>query len=693
MDHSEERLHALDAVRASALLLGIVLHGTMSFMPALASLGWPIVDASPSGSLQFTFFVIHLFRMTAFFVIAGFFAHLLCQRRGVSGFIKDRSKRVLLPLAVGWIVITPIVIAIFVWAATSKTGTPMTPPPRPDGAFAVPLMHLWFLYVLALFYLAMLSVRQLALKFMDGNALRARADAIVEWLMRSRLAPLILALPVAATLALRPRWNAFEGIPTPDQSLIPTLPAFVGYGVAFTFGWLLHRQQALLSVLKRSWLAYAVAAILITTSVMILGADVRIPIAASAVAYAVGSWVCTFALIGMTMRLLSAHRPWIRYLADASYWLYLAHLPLVFALQTWMAEWPLHWSIKFPLLMVIATVLLLASYHYLVRNTIIGETLNGRRYATRRVGEAPPSAAPPSATHAGPLARLCNVKKSYGATMALDGLDLEIGRGELLALLGPNGAGKSTAIALLLGLERPDSGDISLFGESPDSLAARRQTGIMMQEVTLPAELRVRELLDLTASYYAAPMTPEAAMAMTQTSALAERPYGKLSGGQKRQVQFAMAICGRPQLLFLDEPTVGLDIKARERMWRTIRELLRGGCSMVLTTHYLEEAEALADQVVVVAKGKVISSGSVNDMRSLVSRRRIECATATPIGTIEQWPEVEAAVRSGDRIQITTAQAEIVVRRLLEHDASLSELEVRRAGLSEAFTELTQEAA
>jgi ABC-2 type transport system ATP-binding protein len=154
-----------------------------------------------------------------------------------------------------------------------------------------------------------------------------------------------------------------------------------------------------------------------------------------------------------------------------------------------------------------------------------------------------------------------------------------------------------------------------------------------------------------------------------------------------------MAICGRPQLLFLDEPTVGLDIKAREVMWSTIRQLVRGGCSIVLTTHYLEEAEALANRVIVVAKGKVIASGTVNEMRSLVSRRRIHCVTKISGAHIEAWPEVTAVAQHDGRVEITTAHAEAVVRRLLAEDDSLSELEIHRAGLSEAFTELTQEAA
>jgi ABC-type Mn2+/Zn2+ transport system ATPase subunit len=595
MHNDQHRFHALDAVRAFALLLGIVLHGTMSFMPGLTSVGWPIVDSSQSEFLQMVFFVIHVFRMTTFFVIAGFFAHLLFHRRGAAGFIKDRSKRVLVPLIVGWLAIAPLVIAVFIWAAY---GTPraVTPPMTPNTPLAVPLMHFWFLYVLALLYVAVLATRQAVLGLLDRGSLRARIDAVVAWMLRTRVAVILLALPVALCLYSYAAWIPFAGIPTPDQSLIPNLPAFVGYAVAFSFGWLLHRQTSLLETLQRAWFGYLCVAIALTAiSILMLGgvAGMNINQGAARLAFAsvygVASWCWTFAIIGGAMRFLSANRPKVRYLADSSYWLYLLHLPLVFALQQAMSNWPLHWSIKFPLLLAVATTLLLASYHYFVRSTFIGEMLNGRRYPRSSIAahqdETTMHGHPAAATSAKPLAVLRAAQKRYGATVALDGLDIEVGRGELVAVLGPNGAGKSTAIALLLGLQRPDSGTAQLFGESPESLDARRQTGVMMQEVTLAPELKVRELIDLTASYYAAPLTPEAAMEITNTADLAQRPYGKLSGGQKRQVQFAMAICGRPQLLFLDEPTVGLDIKAREMMWHTIRQLVRGGCSIVLTTH------------------------------------------------------------------------------------------------------------
>lgn len=291
------------------------------------------------------------------------------------------------------------------------------------------------------------------------------------------------------------------------------------------------------------------------------------------------------------------------------------------------------------------------------------------------------------------LAELSGVHKSYGKTMALDGLNLHVRGGELLAVLGPNGAGKTTAISLLLGLQQPDSGSVGLFGQSPKRVEARRYIGVMMQEVALAEELRVREHIDLVASYYPNPLTPDAVLEMTHTTSLADRPYGKLSAGQKRQVQFAVAVCGRPRLLFLDEPTVGLDVQARAIMWVTLRQLVKDGASIVLTTHYIEEAEALADRVVVLAKGRLIASGTVDEMRALITRKRISCATSVAVERIESWPGVESVTRNQQRLHITASNAEAVTRQLLNTDSDLQELEVHRAGLADAFTELTQEVA
>ena len=282
---------------------------------------------------------------------------------------------------------------------------------------------------------------------------------------------------------------------------------------------------------------------------------------------------------------------------------------------------------------------------------------------------------------------------SYGKTVALAGLDLDVRSGELLALLGPNGAGKSTAISLWLGLLEPDQGAVQLFGRSPLDVESRRQVGVMMQEVGLTPELRVRELVDLTASYYPAPLSTDDALRLTHTEALAHRLYAKLSAGQKRQVQFALAICGRPQLLFLDEPSVGLDLEARETMWRTIRSLIAQGCSIVLTTHYLEEAEALADRVAVLSAGRLIASGTVDEIRSVVSRKQITCRTALAADVVRSWPDVVAVTGQSGRLQITVIDGERVLRQLLAADASVRDVEIRHAGLAEAFVELTKEAA
>lgn len=291
------------------------------------------------------------------------------------------------------------------------------------------------------------------------------------------------------------------------------------------------------------------------------------------------------------------------------------------------------------------------------------------------------------------VAELSGATKRFGNVLALDGLNLEVRAGELFALLGPNGAGKTTAISLFLGFYAPDGGSARLFGRSPQSIDVRRRIGVMMQEAALAPELRVREQVDMVASYYPDPLSSDAALEMTGTAPLAKRPYGKLSTGQKRQVQFAMAMVGRPRLLFLDEPTVGLDIRSREMVWVTLRRLIRDGCSIVLTTHYLEEAEALADRVAVIAKGRLIATGTVSEMRALVVRKRITCRTSVPVEQVSSWPDVQTVTTDRNGLHISTSNAENVVRRLLAADDDLQDLELQRAGLGEAFTELTQEVA
>ena len=285
-----------------------------------------------------------------------------------------------------------------------------------------------------------------------------------------------------------------------------------------------------------------------------------------------------------------------------------------------------------------------------------------------------------------PLAELRDASKQYGSLKALENLDLSLRAGELTALLGPNGAGKSTAIGLLLGLLKPTSGEVFLLGRSPQDLAARRQIGVMLQSAELPDSNTVGELLQLTRSYYAAPLSTRECVDLAGLDGLLDRRYAKLSGGQQRRVQFALAVCGRLRLLFLD-------VEARQGLWRAIRELVASGCSILLTTHYLEEAEALADRVVVINHGRCVADGTVAEVRARVAQRRIRCRSTISAEAVALWPEVRHARVESGNLEIIADSAEPVVRRLLAEDARLHDLEVQRAGLTEAFIELTREAA
>lgn len=290
-----------------------------------------------------------------------------------------------------------------------------------------------------------------------------------------------------------------------------------------------------------------------------------------------------------------------------------------------------------------------------------------------------------------PLARLVGVSRRYGKVQALDGVDLEVRAGEVLAVLGPNGAGKSTAIALLTGLRRPDDGRVELFGRDPGDPAARRSMGVMLQSAALPDALRVEELLRLHSSYYPAPRPLAETLALAGLDDLARRRYDALSGGQQRRVQFALAICGRPPLLFVDEPTVGLDVEARRAFWTTIRNLRDEGTAIVLTTHYLEEADALADRIVVLAGGRVLAEDTPGGIKARVAGKRVRCLTSLPVAVLAGWEEAGQVARAGDVTEIRSDRAERLVARLLAADPALSDLEVLPLSLEEAFLALTRD--
>jgi ABC-2 type transport system ATP-binding protein len=290
-------------------------------------------------------------------------------------------------------------------------------------------------------------------------------------------------------------------------------------------------------------------------------------------------------------------------------------------------------------------------------------------------------------------ATLDQVSKNYGAVQALKNFTLEVRAGELTAVLGPNGAGKTTAIKLLLGLARSTSGRVSVFGSDPMLMETHLRVGAMLQVGRVPESLRVREHIDLFSSYYSQPLPMRQTLAIAGIENLRERKFGELSGGQKQRVLFALAICGNPDLLFLDEPTVGLDVEARHLLWDEIRQLLTLGKTVVLTTHYLEEADALADRVVVINKGAMIAEGTPQEIKARTAGKKIRCLTRLNVGLIRGLPGVADVQDDRGTMIIHSSRAEDVLREILTRDPDVSGIEVAGAGLEDAFLALTQEKA
>ena len=301
-----------------------------------------------------------------------------------------------------------------------------------------------------------------------------------------------------------------------------------------------------------------------------------------------------------------------------------------------------------------------------------------------------PDRALPVEPHAMP-AQLRSATRRFGNVVALDGIDLEVRPGELVALLGPNGAGKTTAISLLLGLGTPDSGRAELFGRPPRDIAARRRIGAMLQDAQLEGRTRVGEMVALQSGYYPNPLPLAETLAIAGLDGLCARAVGKLSGGEKRRLLFALAICGDPELLFLDEPSAGMDVESRQGLWAAVRRLKQRGRSIVLTTHYLEEADALADRIVVIGRGRVIAEGTPESIKRKIAQRHIRCVTALDAGVLRRLPGVTSVTRDGARLDVVAAAPERVLREMLTRDPGLHDLEVTGARLEEAFLALTGE--
>ncbi len=288
------------------------------------------------------------------------------------------------------------------------------------------------------------------------------------------------------------------------------------------------------------------------------------------------------------------------------------------------------------------------------------------------------------------VASLQQVSKNYGPVQALNRVNFSIRRGELVALLGPNGAGKTTVVKLLLGLISPTAGSVRVLGEDPRHPSTRIRTGAMLQIGRVPETLRVREHIDLFSSYYPNPLPISRTLALAGLEPIKDRKFGDLSGGQRQRVLFALAICGNPDLLLLDEPTVGMDVEARRALWEQIRNLVAGGKTVLLTTHYLHEADALADRVVVINQGSIVAEGSPAQIKAQTSGRRIRCITHLGLDDIRRIHGVLDVRQDREAIEIRTAQAEPVLRGLLLQDPNVSGIEVTSAGLEDAFLALTR---
>jgi ABC-2 type transport system ATP-binding protein len=279
-----------------------------------------------------------------------------------------------------------------------------------------------------------------------------------------------------------------------------------------------------------------------------------------------------------------------------------------------------------------------------------------------------------------------------GPVAAVRGIDVSIAAGETVALLGPNGAGKSTTIDMMLGLTRPDSGSVSLFGRSPSEAVAAGGVGAMLQTGALIRDLSVRELITMVAALYRHPMDVEEVITLAGLEEAAPRRTQKLSGGQTQRVRFAVALVSDPDLLVLDEPTVSMDVEGRRDFWTAMRAYAARGKTVIFATHYLEEADANADRAVLMARGRIVADGPTTEIKARVGSKTIRATLSdVEVAELATLPGVAAAERHGDSVILRCSDSDGAIRALLERHPSARDIEITGAGLEEAFLELTGE--
>ncbi|MBA3905203.1 MAG: ABC transporter ATP-binding protein [Pseudonocardiales bacterium] len=293
---------------------------------------------------------------------------------------------------------------------------------------------------------------------------------------------------------------------------------------------------------------------------------------------------------------------------------------------------------------------------------------------------------------AGAAVLLRGLHRGYKDVRAVDGVDLTIGAGEVVALLGPNGAGKSTAIDMLLGLTRPDRGEVAVFGRTPRRAVAEGLVGAMLQSGGLPDDITAGEVVRLIAALFPHPLPVRETLERAGVADVAKQRFGRLSGGQKQRVRFAAALVGDPDLLVLDEPTVAMDVQARREFWAAMRSFTATGRTVLFATHYLAEAEEFADRVVLLRAGRVVADGSVAQVRALVAGRIVSATVSNPdLAGLELLPGVSAVRVEGSRIHLTCSESDSALRALLAACPYAADIEVVAHGLEDAFVMLTQE--
>jgi ABC-2 type transport system ATP-binding protein len=300
---------------------------------------------------------------------------------------------------------------------------------------------------------------------------------------------------------------------------------------------------------------------------------------------------------------------------------------------------------------------------------------------------------PTSPTTPAAIATVDGVTRRYGQITAVDGLSLQIQRGQTVALLGPNGAGKTTTVELLLGLANPDQGVARLFGGPPAAAVAAGRVGAMLQDAGLPQWAKVAELISLVRGLYPDPLSLADALRLTDLEDIAGRQTQRLSGGQRQRVRLALALAGNPELLVLDEPTAALDVEARRAFWERMRESVVAGRTVLFATHRLEEADAVADRVVVIAGGRLLADGTPDQVKAQAAGRSTISVAADdlPRYLLENLPAVETVHQDRGRLTLHTSDPDATVRALLQQAPNVRGLEVTRAGMEETFLQLTHQ--